>query len=78
MFCATYNDNLQADTGYIVKDYDDAKEMEALNQELQDVLSKEVESIISKLSQHHRLTDIIRKTVMQSLTITIDADREIS
>ena len=70
--CATYNRTWEADTNYYIEKSDDPKEMELLSQELKEMIQSEVQSIICKIKQHHKLLDLItNKSVMEELSIAI-------
>ena len=70
--CATYNRTWEADTNYYIEKSDNPKEMEVLSQELKEMIQSEVQSIICKIKQHHKLLDLItNKSVMEELSIAI-------
>lgn len=73
MFCYAHTDKWTADTGFIGHDNQD-QEVENLSNELKNLLSTEVEAIIAKLSRHQKLMDVIKKSVLHQLTISIEAD----
>ena len=70
--CATYNRTWEADTNYYIEQSDDPKEMEALSQELKEMIQSEVQSIICKIKRHDKLLDLItNKSIMEELSIAI-------
>ena len=70
MFCYTHTDQWTADTGFVGNDSQD-QEIENLSNELKKLLATEVEAIITKLSRHQKLMDVIKKSVLHQLTISI-------
>ena len=73
MFCCVRTNQWSADTGYICDD-DQEQEVEALKDELKRLLAPEVQAIIDKLSVNTKLIAAIKKSVLQQLTISIEAE----
>ena len=73
MLCCVYTDQWIADTGFIGDD-DQDQEIEALNHELQNIVAPEVQAIIEKLSVNKKLIQVIKASVQQQLTISIEAE----
>ena len=73
MLCCVYTDQWIADTGFIGDD-DQDQEIEALNHELQNIIAPEVQAIIEKLSVNKKLIQVIKASVQQQLTISIEAE----
>ena len=74
MFCSVHTDQWSADTGYIYDD-DQEQEVEALKDELKTLVAPEVQAIINKLSVNKNLISAIKKSVLQQLTISIEAEK---
>ncbi len=72
MFCYVHTEQWSADTGYISDDDQDL-EIEALNDELKTLVAPEVQAIIDKLYVNKKLMAVIKKSVQQQLTISIEA-----
>ena len=73
MFCSVHTDQWSANTGYIYDD-DQEQEVEALKDELKTLVAPEVQAIIEKLSVNKNLIAAIKKSVLQQLTISIEAE----
>ena len=74
MFCSVHTDQWSADTGYICDD-DQEQEVGALKDELKTLVAPEVQAIINKLSVNKNLIAAIKKSVLQQLTISIEAEK---
>ena len=74
MFCCVHTDQWSADTGFIGDD-DQEQEVEALKAELKTLVAPEIQAIIDKLSVNTNLLAAIKKSVLQQLTISIEAEK---
>ena len=74
MFCCVHTDQWSADTGFIGDD-DQEQEVEALKDELKTLVEPEIQAIIDKLSVNKNLIAAIKKSVLQQLTISIEAEK---
>ena len=74
MFCSVHTYHWSADTGFIGDDCQE-QEVEALKDELKTLVAPEVQAIINKLAVNKNLIAAIKKSVLQQLTISIDAEK---
>ena len=59
----------------VFSDDDQEQEVEALKDELKTLVAPEVQAIINKLSVNKNLIAAIKKSVLQQLTISIEAEK---